>query len=108
MYVPDRWVKLKIEQENKETIYKIIGGWSGGYLDSDSWRMNSGIVREEKGEEDGHSYTDYIGYSGSVYRCFLGSNGTSLAFAGILNQLLEASDLAKVTIVDPKEEENNK
>ena len=42
MQTPDSWVVLKITAETG-VIYKVLAGWSGGYLDGDSWRLNSGI-----------------------------------------------------------------
>jgi hypothetical protein len=41
-YLPDNWVVLKINHEGK-TLYKVLAGWIGGYLNGDSWRMNSGM-----------------------------------------------------------------
>ena len=66
-YTPDNWVVLKIK-EGKGTFpcYKVLAGWSGGYLDGDSWRMNSGITRVE---DDG-DYYNFYGSSGSCYRCY--------------------------------------
>ena len=66
-YKPDNWVVLKIPTALQASgfIYKVLGGWSGGYLDGDSWRMNSGIARVE---EDNQCYYFY-GHSGSCYQC---------------------------------------
>lgn len=64
-YAPDNWVIIKIILEDGEALYKVLAGWSGGYLDGDSWRMNSGITGVE---EDG-DYYNIKGFSGSVYRC---------------------------------------
>jgi hypothetical protein len=65
-YVPDRWVVLKINSPSRSSpLYKVFAGWSGGYLDGDSWKLNSGIT---KVEEDG-DYLLFHGHSGSVYKC---------------------------------------
>ena len=69
MYQPDNWVILKITINPKDIHYRVLGGWSGGYLDGDSWRLNSGIT---KVEDDG-DYLLFHGYSGSVYKCYKGS-----------------------------------
>lgn len=65
-YLPDRWVVLefRIPAQN-ETYYRVFAGWGGGYLDGDSWKLNSGIVqvKEEK------KVWLFVGNSGSVYRC---------------------------------------
>ena len=83
-YAPDRWVAVK-HTKNDETVYKILGGWSGGYLDGDSWRMNSGIASTEK---DDRGYLVH-GYSGSIYFCSHTGYGTTLLQASILNQLID-------------------
>ena len=83
-YTPHNWVVLKITY-GEETIYKVLGGWSGGYLDSDSWRMNSGITGVEK---QAYLYGFY-GSSGSVYWCHQGGYRLTMANAGIYNQLKE-------------------
>lgn len=41
-YRPDNWVVIKVKSDDPH--YRVLAGWSDGYLDGDSWRMNSGIV----------------------------------------------------------------
>tara|TARA_R110000796_G_scaffold22986_8_gene66150 strand:+ start:1451 stop:1738 length:288 start_codon:yes stop_codon:yes gene_type:complete len=48
-----------------EPHYRLLVGSSGGYLDGDSWRVNSGIT--EVNETDNYYY--FKGSSGSEYRC---------------------------------------
>jgi len=81
-YYPDNWVVLKIQQEN-ETLYKVLAGWSGGYLDGDSWRMNSGIVDVEEDED----FWKFYGSSGSVYKCPRESYRLSMATSSVYNKL---------------------
>ena len=51
-YNPDNWVVLKLKPgKGAFPIYKVLAGWSGGYLDSDMWRMNAGIT-EVKEDDD--------------------------------------------------------
>lgn len=83
-YTPDNWVVLKINHKG-ETLYKVLAGWSGGYLDGDSWRMNSGIVAVEK---QAYLYGFY-GSSGSVYWCHQGAYRLTMATSGMYNQLKE-------------------
>ena len=45
-YNPDRWVVLKMIH-NGTTLHKVLGHWHGGYLNGDSWRLNSGITHVE-------------------------------------------------------------
>ena len=62
-YFPDNWVVIKYKDDDPH--YRILAGWSGGYMDGDSWRMNSGITRVEVTED---SFLFY-GASGSCYEC---------------------------------------
>ena len=95
---PDGWVVVKIIN-NKETYYKVFGGWSGGYLDGDRWKLNSGI---SKIEEDNENYYFY-GYSGSCYQC--NKKHYSRLTSYCLNTLKSIIDSAKekdvqITIMD--------
>jgi hypothetical protein len=63
MYEPDNWVVLKFPDH-----YRILAGWSGGYLSGDSWRLNSGIVRADQDER----YWYFHGSTGSCYKCHKG------------------------------------
>ena len=62
---PNKWTILRIEKSDGEVINKVFGSWSGGYLDGDSWRLNSGI---EKVEYHDDRFV-FQGYSGSTYTC---------------------------------------
>jgi hypothetical protein len=64
MHEPDNWVVVKFPDH-----YRVLAGWSGGYLSGDSWRLNSGIVRAE---QDGQ-YWYFYGASGSYYSCRKGA-----------------------------------
>lgn len=80
-YYPDNWVVLKIN----ETLYKVLAGWSGGYLYGDSWRINSGITKVEKVDDTWGFY----GETGSVYWCGAGSYRLTMATSGIYTRLKE-------------------
>ena len=84
IYTPNNWVILKVKHPT-ETFYKVLAGWSGGYLDGDSWRMNSGIVSVT---EDEISYY-FHGQSGSVYRCSKISYGARMNISHIIDELLK-------------------
>lgn len=75
MNTPDCWVVIKLFSEKMRgiVVYKILAGWYGGYLDGDSYRLNSGIVKIE--DCDDHWLVH--GYSGSVYQCFKNVERTS-------------------------------
>lgn len=97
MYTPDNWIILKVTNKS-EPFYKVLGGWSGGYLDSDSWRMNSGIAKVEEEE----NYFLFIGESGSIYKCYKDSQTLRMNISGVLNQLLERfpTDIEIVDVLD--------
>jgi hypothetical protein len=80
-YTPDRWVVLEITTP-KETIRKVFAGWYGGYLGSDSWKLNSGItdIREQD------DLFEFDGYSGSTYFCHRDCHGMS----GYMHSVLSA------------------
>ena len=84
-YLPDNWVVLKIMQPDQDTLYKVLGGWSGGYLDGDSWRLNSGVT---KVKEDG-DYYEFYGESGSCYRCHKEQYQLRMSTVGIYNQMVD-------------------
>lgn len=85
-YTPDNWVVLKIQYQG-DVIYKVLAGWSGGYLGTDEWRLNSGITGCHM-EKDGDYYF-FTGSSGSVYRCHKNSYGLRMNNAGVYNKLKE-------------------
>jgi len=97
METPESYVIVKIGNVNP--IYKVFATWRGGYLDGDRWKLNSGIAKIEN--QDDH--TDFIGYSGSVYRCKKSSYGMSAYTQGVLDGMVkkakEVYDL-EVTILD--------
>ena len=86
-YVPDNWVVLKINT-GTGNLYKVLAGWSGGYLDGDSWRMNSGIT--EIKEDDQYYY--FHGYTGSCYQCAKNSYGLRANNSGVYSKLKEIYD----------------
>jgi hypothetical protein len=95
IYNPDYWMLVRIEGD--ETFYKVFATWSGGYLNGDSWRLNSGIVRVEETVED---YLFY-GTSGSVYHCDKLRYGLNLYGSGILKSLEQRSSVIKPLWEEP-------
>lgn len=92
-YYPHNWVVLKINTE--KPFYKILAGWRGGYLDGDSWQLNSGIVSTTKRGE----YYEFHGSSGSIYSChpdnYRLSNITSDIYQQLKNKFGDKIDLVK-------------
>ena len=83
-YTPDKFTIVKITQPDG-LRYKVFGSWAGGYLYGDSWRLNSGIERHEI---DG-DYINFIGGSGSVYRCYIQSEGVTGYTGSVLSEMIE-------------------
>ena len=85
-YQPDNWVVLKININHEDKpLYKVLAGWSGGYLSDSSWRMNSGITEMKEDEE----YYYFYGYSGSCYQCHKETQFLKMNNAYIYEQLKE-------------------
>lgn len=85
-YCPDNWVVIRLKGDDPH--YRILAGWSGGYLTGDSWRMNSGIVSCQEFSD----YTEYFvfkGSSGSEYRCGKGAYMLRMNNAHIWDRLQE-------------------
>ena len=90
-YTPDTWVVVKIGKEN---LYKVFACWYGGYLDGDSWKLNSGIT---KATFDGKKYS-FDGSSGSVYECHKDYYGTNGYGADVLSNMIARAGMNGVTI----------
>lgn len=82
-YFPDNWVIIKIKGDDPH--YRVLAGWSGGYVTGNSWRLNSGITRVE---EDKHHFYFY-GSSSSCYKCDKGSYCLRMNNAGAWARLQE-------------------
>lgn len=82
-YFPDNWVVIKIKGDDPH--YRVLAGWSGGYLDGDSWRMNSGVTKVTL---EGNHFK-FWGSSGSCYVCHKDSYMLRMNNAHIWNRLQE-------------------
>lgn len=86
---PHGWVIVKITDtftDEHPPIYKVFASWRGGYVDGDSWRMNSGI----KSVEETDTHFIFHGYSGSEYHCDKRYYGHSTGYAGmVLHGMIE-------------------
>lgn len=77
-YKPDHWIILQIGD-----IQKVLGGWSGGYLDPDNWRLSSGIKEIKENENEFEVHND----SGSVYHCVKGREGMTILTSSICSKI---------------------
>jgi hypothetical protein len=83
---PHGWVILKIKSKNEPPIYKVFASWRGGYLDGNSWKINSGI----KSVEETNTHFVFHGYSGSEYHCDKKYYGHCTGYAGgVLSVMIE-------------------
>jgi len=93
-YTPDQWELVKIS--GTDPHYRVFGSWGGGYLDGDSWRLNSGITSVT--EDDNYYY--FSGSTGSVYQCHKKGYGVSSVHnVGVLTNLCEKSQ-GKAEVVE--------
>ncbi len=84
-YTPDKWVVVKITGKDTSPVHKVFACWYGGYLGSDSWKLNSGIT---KATLEGNVYY-FEGSSGSVYECHKDIYGTNFYGGSVLSGLIE-------------------
>lgn len=83
--MPDQWVIVKLQNEED---HRVFAAWNGGYLDRDSWRLNSGIAEIEADE----NFYYFTGHSGSCYKCHKKAYGIRNAYATtILNELIRVN-----------------
>ncbi len=91
LYNPDRWVAIRF-LDDQEQIIKILGAWHGGYLDSDSWRLSSGV---KSVKEEGDYYV-VENHSGSIYNCHKQSEGVTSYSGSILQSIGEKYKVERV------------
>ena len=98
----DNWVVIQIKDplDDKIAGWKILGGWSGGYADGDSWRMNSGVKDWE--EHDDHYL--FHGYSGSTYKVQKNRETVRMNIAGVIRNLENTGKASWVDVRDFKED----
>jgi hypothetical protein len=101
-YHPDKWLVVKITGKDTPPVHKVFACWFGGYLDGDSWKLNSGITTVK----DTTDYYFFDGSSGSCYACRKGSYGTNMYGQGVLNNLIDKIERAGGTCVILPEETN--
>ena len=97
---PDVWAIVKITGPLEPPIYKVLAGWYGGFAGSNSWRINSGIVRVDQTADE----VVISGYSGSTYHCSKGAYRTSALSHSVYAGLAEQAALegVQVEILDKK------
>jgi hypothetical protein len=94
VYIPDKWVVVKITSRNTTPVYKVFASWYGGWAGSDSWKLNSGITKTTL---EGFVYS-FEGSSGSVYECHKDTYGTNMFGAGVLQGMITNAEKRGVII----------
>jgi hypothetical protein len=91
---PDSWVIIEVNYEG-EQFQKVLSGWSGGYLDGDSWRLSSPI--KEMNININQDYFTVDTDSGSRYTLYKENQGLRMSNAGIWNHMKERfGDLVEI------------
>ena len=93
-YNPDKWVVVRITGKDTPPVHKVFACWYGGYLGSDSWKLNSGITRAY---EEGQCFM-FDGSSGSTYACHKASYGTNGYGSDVLSNMIAKAGMNGVTI----------
>jgi len=102
MYNPDKWLVVKITGNDLPPVHKVFACWSGGYLDGDSWKLNSGITKVT----DKDDFFFFDGYSGSTYACRKGMYGANGYGYGVLADMIDRAAERGITIDILPEETN--
>jgi hypothetical protein len=97
IYNPNEWVVVKIKTSKGGYVYKVFGGWWGGYGEGDRWRLNSGITKAVRtSPEDYYNpkfpdavIIDFHGSSGSIYRVNRDSYGVGGWREDLLNGMVK-------------------
>lgn len=98
-YNPDKWVIVELKTP-KETLYKVLASWYGGYLDGDSWKLSSGIQNVTR-IENGYAFHNF---SGSVYNCHKEAYGMSMYTSGIYTSFeKQNSDEIQISLVEEED-----
>jgi hypothetical protein len=93
-YTPDKWLVVKITGADTPPVHKVFACWSGGYLDGDSWKLNSGITKVTEKTD----YYFFDGSSGSTYACRKGMYGATGYGYGILKNLIDKASANGIII----------
>jgi len=101
-YHPDKWVVVKITSANNPILHRVFACWYGGYLGSDSWQMNSGIVKAYRTD----NIYAFDGHSGSTYYCSAHLYGTNGYGGSVLQNMIEMAKKNNATIEILPEETN--
>lgn len=92
-YNPDGYRFIRIDTPDAPLI-KLFASWSGGYLDADAWRMNSGCSKIVETEEN---YLVY-GFSGSCYTLRKHQGNLNAYSSSVYTKILEQSGVQEISV----------
>lgn len=105
-YTPDAWVIVKLWNKtlaDQEPTYKVLGGWYGGFADSNYWRLSSGVQSITK---EGDVYT-IPQFSGSTYVVHENNERMNFtmasAFASFEQELEDDGGTNGITVISVKD-----
>jgi len=82
-YLPNCWVVLKTPEVSLDQHYRVLGGFSGSYIQSTVWRVNSGIT----GVTLIGNHYHFKGHTGSEYVCNVCNYGPKAAIIPTLKSM---------------------
>lgn len=91
---PDRWVVVEFTTD-EGVFCKILSGWQGGYLNSETWRLSSVVVNES---EMKHFY-EFTTQSGSTYKCLHTHEGLTGVTRDVLEKIRKQFPDARVKLL---------
>ena len=94
-HYPDFW-KIVVLKIKDRIDHRVVGGWSGGYLTGDSWRISSGITSIVS---IGKFY-EVHNTSGSVYYCRKDSERLNAYTSSVVEGMKESYDIKFVSMED--------
>lgn len=98
--VPDKWVVLRIVDEDGTSTDKVLASYYGGFTGSNSWKLSSGTKEAFEFED----YYEFHQHSGAIYRCYKNTYGMSMYTNSILYQWLEMlKEGMSITLLTPEE-----
>lgn len=96
VHTPDSFVIFSLDvtdvMPDRPIMHKLLAGWSGGYLDGDAWRINSGITYTEFNSPEledvlAGDHISVYGSSGSRYDVRMSRYAMRMSMAGIWKQI---------------------
>lgn len=92
-YIPDGYRFILIDTPDTPLI-KLFASWSGGYLDADAWRMNSGCSSIVETEDN---YLVY-GFSGSCYTLRKHQGNLNAYSSSVYAKILVQSGVQEISV----------